>query len=201
MSINGNYSNDYLNGIKNETFKRMDSSENGGNGDGKISIQEALNDLNIASLLSGQRPEEAAKLMDAASKIPDALAKYAGEDSVFSAEEWADFLNGSEWGNVLDIWHNSSKKAELEMGWIDNSSTSVKDGQVTKGEVKVGILNNLAANNKKVDTTVIEALIDKYAGDDGVLTKEEYMALKSDPKYKAFIKEHNVTPFYDIKNR
>lgn len=201
MSLDGNYSNDYLNGIKTETFTRMDSTENGGNGDGKVSIQEAFNDLNIGSLLAGQRPEEAAKLMEAASKIPEALAKYAGDDGVFNAQEWADFLNGSEWGNVLDIWHNSSKMAELEMGWIDNASTSANDGFTTKGEVKVGILNNLMVNNKNVDTTEIEALIDQYAGADGTFTKEEYMALKSDPKYKAFLKEHNVVPFFDINNR
>lgn len=40
----------YLEEIKAGTFKRMDAVENGGNGDGKITINEAYNSLNINSL-------------------------------------------------------------------------------------------------------------------------------------------------------
>lgn len=200
MAIDGNFSNEYLNSIKNEVFTRMDSAENGGDGNGEVSIQEALNDLNIGAMLSGQSPEDAQKLMAAASKIPDALAKYAGDDGIFNAEEWAHFLNGSEWGDVLDIWHNSSKKTEMEMGWIDNSSSSYNDSFVTKSEVKAGILNNLSANKQNVDTTQLEAVIDRYAGDDGTFTKEEYIALKKDPLYKSFIEKYNVSPFFDANN-
>ena len=129
----------YLKGIQNETFKRMDGA---GNKDGKVTVNEALNDLNIASLLSGQNKTDAAKIKAAAEKIPEVLAKYAGQDGEFTAEEWANFLNGQEWGAVLDAWHSSGKDAKLEMNWIDNAH-GFPDKAVTKGEVKVGILNNL----------------------------------------------------------
>ena len=193
---NMNFSQDYLQSITNGAFKRMDSAKNGGNGDGKIDINEAFSDLDIGSLLSGQNIEDAQKIMKAAGNIGDALTKYAGDDSIFSAEEWASFINGDEWGSVMDAWHSSGKKAELEMNWIDNAHS--KDGYTTKGELKVGILNNLSDQNIDVSTESLEKLIDKYAGDDGTFTKEEYMALKQDDEYKSFVEKYNVTPWFNI---
>ena len=182
----------YLKGIQNETFKRMDGA---GNKDGKVTVNEALNDLNIASLLSGQNKTDAAKIKAAAEKIPEVLAKYAGQDGEFTAEEWANFLNGQEWGAVLDAWHSSGKDAKLEMSWIDNAH-GIPDKAVTKGEVKVGILNNLHARGVDIDTTEIEAVIDKYAGEDGTFTHKEYMALREDPVYKDIVNKYGVTPWF-----
>ena len=182
----------YLKGIQNETFKRMDGA---GNKDGKVTVNEALNDLNIASLLSGQNKTDAAKIKAAAEKIPEVLAKYAGQDGEFTAEEWANFLNGQEWGAVLDAWHSSGKDAKLEMNWIDNAH-GFPDKAVTKGEVKVGILNNLHARGVDIDTTEIEAVIDKYAGEDGTFTHKEYMALREDPVYKDIVNKYGVTPWF-----
>lgn len=182
----------YLKGIQNETFKRMDGA---GNKDGKVTVNEALNDLNIASLLSGQNEADAAKIKAAAEKIPEVLAKYAGQDGEFTAEEWANFLNGQEWGTVLDAWHSSGKDAKLEMNWIDNAH-GIPDKAVTKGEVKVGILNNLLARGVDIDTTEIEAVIDKYAGEDGIFTHKEYMALREDPAYKDIVNKYGVTPWF-----
>lgn len=193
--INGNnWDASYLNDIKNEVFKRMDEK---GNGDGKVTVDEALEDLDIGSLLAGQNEEDASKIFNAAHNIEDVLAKYSGEDGEFSATEWADFLNGEEWDSVLDAWHSSGRKAELEMNWIDNAHIS--DGIVTKGEVKVGLLNNLINNGVDIDTTDIENLIDKYASEDGVLTKEEYMQLKQDPLYQDFVKTYGITPWFNIE--
>ena len=182
----------YLKGIQNETFKRMDGA---GNKDGKVTVNEALNDLNIASLLSGQNKTDAAKIKAAAEKISEVLAKYAGQDGEFTAEEWANFLNGQEWGAVLDAWHSSGKDAKLEMNWIDNAH-GFPDKAVTKGEVKVGILNNLHARGVDIDTTEIEAVIDKYAGEDGTFTHKEYMALREDPVYKDIVNKYGVTPWF-----
>ena len=190
------FSQNYLADIKNITFNRMDSSKNGGNGDGQVDINEAFNDLDIGSLLSGQNLEDSLKIMKAAENIGDALSEYAGEDSIFSEEEWANFINGDEWGSVLDAWHNSSKKAELEMRWINNAH--IEDGNVTKGELKVGIYNNLWKQGLDISTDSIESLIDEYAGDDGIFTEEEYMALKQDDEYKSFVEKYNVTPWFNI---
>lgn len=191
-----NYPKEYLDGIKNGAFKRMDAKEYGGNRDGKISTKEAYNGLNINSLFSNleKGSEEYNKLKTYVNKIPDAIKKYAGEDEEFSAEEWAQFINGSEWGQVLDIYHSSSGRAIQEMKWID--SAGIQDGNTTKGEIKVGIFNSLAnTNQKQVDTSEIELIIDDYAGDDGTFTVEEYMALKEDPEFKAFLEEYGIQPY------
>ena len=202
-----NYSKEYLNGIKNDVFTRMDKN---GNSDGKITVNEAYKDLDIGSLLSGlnkgssealenamshfenSKTEEAIKAQDKAKEV---LAKYAGSDGEFSSKEWADFLNGNEWNAVLDAYHSSSNFSKIEMGWIENSSHSVKDGVVSKGAVKAGLLNDLSRKNINIDTTGIEALIDKYAGEDGMFTVEEYTKLKNDKQYKEFLNKYHVVPF------
>lgn len=183
---------EYLKEIENKALKQMDNS---GNQDGKITVNEALSDLNIASLLSGQNEADVAKIKAAAANIPEVLAKYAGQDGVFTAEEWANFLNGEEWGAVLDAYHSSGKDAKLEMTWIDNAH-GIPDKAVTKGEVKIGILNNLIANGVNIDTKEIEAIIDKYAGEDGTFTHKEYMALREDPVYKEILNQYGVTPWF-----
>ncbi len=192
-----NYPKEYLKGIKDTTLPRMDEA---GNGDGKVTVDEALNDLNIGGLLNGQNADDTKKIKTAGKNIEQVLTKYAGTDGEFSAQEWADFLNSDEWGSVLDAWDSSEQKAKLEMDWIDNAHMS--DGMTTKGEVKVGILNNLLYNKDKygmnvpTNTSEIEALIDKYASKDGTFTLQEYQQMKNDPAYKQFTEQYNVTPWF-----
>lgn len=90
---NVSFSQSYLNDIQNEAFARMDSKENGGNGDGKISTNEAYAHLQIESLFYGLKEdsEEYSKLKTFTDKIPETLVEYAGEDEEFSTEEWAQF--------------------------------------------------------------------------------------------------------------
>ena len=57
------------------------------------------------------------------------------------------------------------------------------------------------ANNIDVDTKDIEKLIDKYAGEDGVFNKKEYMALKQDSTYKAFVEKYNVEPWFQFEDK
>ena len=94
---------------------------------------------------------------------------------------------------------SSEKKAELEMCWIDNSN--LQDGSTTKGEVKVGILNNLYSNGIDISTKEIEAIIDKYAGQDGKFSVDEYQNLKNDPLYKSFIDEYNIEPWFSLEDK
>lgn len=189
-----NYSKEYLSSIKNDVFTKMDKN---GNSDGKITVNEAYKDLNIGSLLSGLKKgsSEYNRLNGLTSNISQVLAKYAGADGEFSSKEWADFLNGNEWNAVLDAYHSSSNFAKIEMGWIENSKHSVKDGAVSKVAVKAGLLNDLSRKNINIDTTEIEALVDKYAGDDGMFTVEEYTKLKNDKQYKEFLDKYHVVPF------
>lgn len=192
---NQNFDNEYLKSIKDFVFTRADSTENGGNGDGKMNISEALNDLHIGSLLSGLNPSsnEYKELKSLTDKIPNALNKYAGSDGIFQAEEWANFLNGNEWGAVLDKFHSSSNYAKMEMGWVDNNKHAYQDGKTTKGEVKVQIIQNFAKHYPTEDNTIvskIESIIDKYSGIDGTFTVNEYTQMLNDPTYKAFLKKY-----------
>ncbi len=180
----------YLNEIKNEAFKRMDQA---GNGDGQVTIDEAFEDLDIGSLLSGQSKEDCEKIFGAAQNINDVLDEYAGADGIFSPEEWADFLNGDEWDGVLDAWYSSGKMAEIEMNMIDNAH--IKDGRVTKGEIKAGIFNNIISKNPNINTSELENIIDKYAGDDGTFSKDEYMQLRKDPLYDEITNQFGALPW------
>jgi len=189
--------NPYLDSV-NEAMN--DNDKTFGNGDGKFTVDEAYASLDIGNLLNGQNEQDAEKIQTAAQNIKQTLAEYAGDDGVFSTVEWANFINGKEWGDVLDAWHSSGKKAQMEMNWTDEAG--IQDGKMTKGEVKAGILNNIAylqsqgELSSSVDTTEIEALIDEYAGDDGVFTLEEYQNLRKNSKYKKFTFELGVTPWF-----
>ncbi len=194
------YSQNYLNGIKQTFNTRIDG--NSGKKDGKVTVAEAYKDLNVGDLLSGLKPnsQEYNKLSSLTNKIPQALQRYAGSDGVFTENEWADFLNGSEWGAVLDTYHSSSNWAETEMAFVDNAHNS-KDGMITCGEVKVGLLNSIDYNySSNFDTTELEAIVDNYAGDDGIFTKEEYTKMLNDPRYKSIIKQTGASPSFTLKN-
>ena len=188
------YDKEYLEDIEEHAFTRMDEA---GNGDGKITVDEALKDLDIGSMIEGQNLPDAVKIILSAKDIPEVLAEYAGEDGEFTAEEWADFINSDEWGSVLDSWHSSGKMAKLEMSWIDKAH--MEDGKATKGEMKAGLIQNLDANGIEIDTTELEELIDKYAGEDGTFTQEEYQKLKEDPKYQEYIEKYNISPWYSAE--
>lgn len=194
--ISGNYDSNYLNEINN-TLKRIDSKENGGNGDGKVTVAEAYKELGISGMLSGQSQADAAKIKAASSNLMGVMAKYAGDDGVFNAQEYAEFINGSEWKAVLDVWHSSSKKAEMEMSWIDD--VHINDGQVTKGEIKSGLFNNLRQNNVNMNFSFLENLIDMFAGKDGVFTTEEYMQMKKNPMYKMMTEQYNAVPWFNYE--
>jgi len=88
--------------------KHLNQFDKEGNSDGKVDIQEALNGLNIGNMLNGQSPADLAKLKSSTANIQEVLTKYAGEDGVFSALEWAEFQNGKEWKQVMDTYQNSS---------------------------------------------------------------------------------------------
>ena len=115
------YSNVYLNGVRQALSENADG--NGGKKDGMVTVQEALNSLDIGGMLYGiqQGTQEYNNLKTLADNIPQALQKYAGKDGVFQAQEWADFLNGNEWGQFLDSYSSSSKCLKQEMQKIEQS--------------------------------------------------------------------------------
>lgn len=172
---------------------RMDSKANGGNGDGKASVDEALKDLNIQALFQGleENSDEYKNLKKYTDKIPAALAKYAGNDNEFTDEEWDKFLNSEEWSKVIDTHKQSSNYAEIEMGWVDNNQT--KDSVVTSVEVKAEIYSKFARTHASEDSSILKIvseLIDKYAGSDNKFTKEEYINMLKDSTYSNFMKKY-----------
>lgn len=110
ISGNNQYSQKYLDAVNDVMTNRMDNKDNGGNGDGKVDIYEALNDLHLSDLLSGLKEGSAeyTKLKGLTDQVPAVLQKYAGDDGIFSTKEWADFLNGQEWNSVMDAYHHQA---------------------------------------------------------------------------------------------
>lgn len=188
----GIYDSEYLNSIT-EVQQRIDNER--GNGDGKLQVNEFLDSLDIPFLLSGQSKEDEAKLRKLTANIPEILAKYAGDDGVLSAQEHAEFLNGAEWSAVMDAWHASTKKAEMELRWIDEAHN--QDGLTKRDELRTGLLQNLQAEGiDDIDAASIDKLIRKYAGKDNTFTVEEYQKLKQDPEYKALLGKYGITPWF-----
>ena len=191
------YSAEYLRQINTVLTSRMDG--NNGKKDGRVTVSEAYKDLNPASLLSGLKAGtvEYNKLKLYTGFLPQILKQYAGKDGVFQAKEWADFLNGKEWNNILDTYHSSSNSEKIEMGWIDSARGMKPDGMITKGEVKAGLIQNMLKINPNYNMTIIENMIDRYAGKDGIFTLKEYTDMKNNLAYSAFLKEYKAVPFYD----
>ena len=174
------FSKSYLNSCANN-LKGLDA-----NGDGKVSLEEFKEKL---SIFDDKELNEQAK---------DLMSKFVDNDGCVTAEGYAQWLNSEEYGKILDKYKSSTTFSEIEMDMIENSQDSFKDGKITKGEVKVDLLNRLPDG---VDGSKMEALIDKYAGKDGIFTVEEYTKLKNNPEFKAFLKEHNIYLGTDNKQR
>lgn len=169
-----------------------------GNGDGKVDINEAYKSLKIGlMLLMNQGSKDAEKIKASSDGMKETLAKYSGADGTFSAQEWAEFLNGKEWGRVLDDFNASSGRAKLEMSWIDQVHNN--DGKVTIGEIGSSLWNNLVTNVHKPSESqhkFITETLKKYAKDDGIFSLEEYQALKQDKEYETFIQKNDLTAWY-----
>ena len=192
--ISNGYSYGYLNEVKQAMAANIDG--NGGKKDGKVTVQEALNSLNIGGMLYGikEDTQEYKNIKTLADNMSQTVQKYAGKDGVFQVQEWANFLNGNEWGQFLEVHRSSSKSLKQEMQKIEQSQEGFKDGLLSKGELKVGIINNLRKIAPFINTAMIESIIDKYAGQDGIFSVEEYAALKKDPCYDLFLKTFKVSP-------
>ena len=179
-----------------QALNRIDS-----NGDGKVTVDEALNNLDIGSMLSGldEKSKEYKKLKRLTDKIPKALEKCAGDDGIFQAEEWENFLKGKKWAKVTKAYQSSSNYISAEMSQIDQSCQA--DGNCTTDEVKAVIINAIKTINPDADCSKIEKwekiekIIDKCAGDDGIFTPEEYAKLKNKSKYAKFLKKYNIESF------
>lgn len=193
------FSSSYLNSIR-QTFNSRIDGNTDGKKDGKITVAEAYRDLNISDMLSGLNPssQEYNRIKSATDRVPQALRNYAGSDGVFTENEWANFLNGAEWGAALDAYHSTSRWAEHEMSSIDEASD--RNGRVSVGEVKAGLLNSISETYSSFNTTELEAIVDNYAGNDGIFSKEEYTRMLNDPKYRNIINQTGATPYYSKNN-
>lgn len=186
-----------------QPLSRTDSEGYGGDDDGNMEIDEALSDLDIGHMLSGfdGDSKEYKKLKKLTDKIPKALEKCAGDDGILQPDEWEKFLKGKAWGKVLKTYHSTSDYIISEMDMIDHLETSKTDGKCTKDEVKAMITDSVKAADPDFDSSTnkkfkkIEKIIDKFAGDDGIFTAEEYAKLKNKSKYAKFVKEYNIEPF------
>lgn len=109
MNLNffGKYSPDYLKAIRENLVNNADG--NGGRKDGRITLRESYNSLDVGSLFSGLEKGsfEYNRLGHYASKIPAALQKYAGDDGTFTVEEYTALKNNKVYKNFLDQYNVS----------------------------------------------------------------------------------------------
>lgn len=110
------YPAEYLKGCE-AKLKQIDKEY--GNGDGKVSIEEmqiAFKKGPLAimtdtrdykygkySALIGEIDKN--KILFAYRKMPEAIKKSAGQDKVYSAEEYAQLINSKEWDECLQAFH------------------------------------------------------------------------------------------------
>ncbi|MBR2525941.1 hypothetical protein IKE67_05705 [bacterium] len=107
---------------------------------------------------------------EAANIFREAITQYADAEGILTEDKFAAFNN-----DVAEMVHIEDRH--------------IVDGQLTKGEVKTDLINQLDGS---VDTAQIEKLIDKYVGDDGIFDVAEYTKLKNDPEFKAILEKHNI---------
>jgi hypothetical protein len=97
------------------------------------------------------------------------LAYYALANS--ATEEWADFINGKEWGAVLDLFHS-----------LKNSAKTEKSGAILK---KIDNTEILKKDEKQVIKDKLKAIAKRYAGRDYRFTIMEYNVMLNDLEYQA----------------
>lgn len=97
------FSQDYLNDIKEIIFPRIDCKYRYGNGDGKITVDEVYKDLNIDGLFDALEKDgkEYNRLKTFTDKIPEALVEYSGDDAIFSVEEYTALKNDETYSTFL----------------------------------------------------------------------------------------------------
>jgi len=198
----------YYDGAR-EALQRTDKL---GNGDGKVTAQEyGQNSI----LLNNSIFQNNADLNTQANKIAamqqDIMAKYAGEDGILDEYEYVEGLNSKEYSKTLEEWHalKNQMEAENKFGkeYIAGADQKVADhgekygdenGNATAGSFykEMSALNravfkdNIVSRIKAQFLTAQQTnIMNKYAGDDGILSGAEYAEALNSKEYRENIEQ------------
>lgn len=174
-------------------------------GDGKTTAEDMYQSrMDLHNDLFSHDPELMAEGQELAEKYKQAWQLYANSDGNIEGYNAALALNSDTFKELDAEYAKLHDKAmyyfeDQQMQEID--ADYCPDGQVTKGEVKVsnsdfyGKLNIKEGADEKIQDILAQedALVDKFVGDDGVFSAEEYHQYQNSDEH-----EQLIAQLYDI---
>lgn len=174
------------------------------NGDGDVTAIEMYKDLSEGwgSIFEGNKmfSQRAEELNLAQGEI---YARYAGEDGKLDKFEFVEALNSDEMDVLIEQLWEMKALVEAENGETDKNTLSHYDvnwnGDVSTIEIyksKSDLYSKVFENNeeskvKAEDIAQRQAeILSKYAGDDGVLSSEEFAEAVDSLEYKKTVREY-----------
>ena len=160
------------------------------NRDGTITVDEVYNALDIDRLISiscgnNTSSERYTKMQELKSKMHQVIERYAGSDGKLSDEEHIEFTRSHEFAELLNLYRSSKVGAEIEQQKMDEY---FNNGHNEAWHVKsTVVLHMCALNCTDEEIRQMYSVVDKYAGGDGIYTKEEYERFKSSPEFTALM--------------
>lgn len=195
---------EYCNGAK-DALKQWDYNK-----DGKTSANEMYQDISktYASVFRGN-DEFSKRAQEIASQQAEIYAKYAGDDGVLDEFEYTAALNSSENNALLDEYWMLKDSMEAMQGENDikglshldennDKKTSIIEIFKDKLDIFSKIFQGDAETEQKATKIALDQsfILSKYAGDDGVLSQEEYQqALRSEGYGKT------MSEYLDLKSQ
>lgn len=184
------------------------------NGDGQVSAIEMYKDTaeGWGSIFEGHEKfsERAEELNIAQGEI---YAQYAGSDGVLDKFEFVEALNSDEMDVLLrELWEMKNEKeamdgetdirglARYDMEGNNDGQTSAVEIYKSKAELneqKYGDNPDIQAKADEISMRKAE-ILNKFAGEDGVLTSKEYAAGVQSDEYQETMREYSaLLDFYN----
>ncbi len=172
------------------------------NGDGKTSaIEMYKNWSNTCNWLFEGNEAFQTRGEELSIQIGEIYARYAGEDGALDAYEYNAALQSDEMGVLLEQYWEMANIVEAKendvrgLGWYDSNNdgkTSAVDVYKSKSDLYSKVFeNNEESKVKAEDIAQRQAeILSKFAGDDGVLSSEEFAEAVDSLEYKKTVREY-----------
>ena len=184
------------------------------NGDGQTSAIEMYeNESSVFASVFEGHPEYAERAEQLALQRGELCLKYAGDDGIMDAYEYAAALGSEEDDVILAEYWEMKNEVEALNGETDikglsrYDSDGNRDGQTSAVEIykskaelneqKYGDNPDIQAKADEISMRQAE-ILNKFAGEDGVLTSKEYAAGVQSDEYQETMREYSaLLDFYN----
>ena len=184
------------------------------NGDGQTSAIEMYeNESSVFASVFEGHPEYAERAEQLALQRGELYLKYAGDDGIMDAYEYAAALGSEEDDVILAEYWEMKNEVEALNGETDikglsrYDSDGNRDGQTSAVEIykskaelneqKYGDNPDIQAKADEISMRQAE-ILNKFAGEDGVLTSKEYAAGVQSDEYQETMREYSaLLDFYN----